>query len=90
MYNELLILEYSPIAALNRTYALSKANGIDEAIAEAEKLNLSQSHLYHALLGELYKHKDRDKAVAHFSAALGLARTMEDRQLIQRKMDGLL
>jgi RNA polymerase sigma factor (sigma-70 family) len=27
LYNELLFLEYSPIAALNRTYALSKAKG---------------------------------------------------------------
>ena len=28
LYNRLLQIEYSPIAALNRTYALSKANGI--------------------------------------------------------------
>ena len=40
LYNKLLQIEYSPIAALNRTYALSKANSKQEAIAEAEKLNL--------------------------------------------------
>src|SRR5688572_20249795 len=33
LYNQLLILEYSPIAALNRTYALSKVKGKQEAIA---------------------------------------------------------
>ena len=89
LYNELLILEYSPIIALNRTYALSKANSIEEAITEAEKLNLSQNHLYHTLLGELYKHTNKDKAASHFSAALTLAKTTEDKQLIQRKMAAL-
>ncbi|KAA5533566.1 sigma-70 family RNA polymerase sigma factor [Taibaiella lutea] len=89
LYNELLILEYSPIVALNRTYALSKANSIEEAITEAEKLNLSQNHLYHALLGELYKHTNKDKAALHFESALQLAKTAEDKQLIQRKIAAL-
>ena len=42
LYNKLLLLEYSPIIALNRTYALSKANGKQEAITEAEKLDLKK------------------------------------------------
>jgi RNA polymerase sigma-70 factor (ECF subfamily) len=33
-----LQIEYSPVAALNRTFALSKTNGNMAAIAEAEKL----------------------------------------------------
>lgn len=89
LYNELLILEYSPIVALNRTYALSKANSVEEAITEAEKLNLSQNHLYHTLLGELYKHANKGKAALHFSSALKLARTAEDKQLIERKLQAL-
>ena len=36
LYNRLLQIEYSPMAALNRTYALSKANGKADAIKEAE------------------------------------------------------
>jgi len=89
LYNELLMLEYSPIVALNRTYALSKANGVEEAITEAEKLDLSQNHLYHALLGELYKGIDKDKARSHFASALKLAKATEDKQLIQRKIIAL-
>jgi RNA polymerase sigma-70 factor (ECF subfamily) len=89
LYNQLLMLEYSPVIALNRTYALSKANGVDEAIAEAEKLQLTQSHLYHSLLGELYKTRNKEKAVSHLSIAWKLARTAGDRQLIQRKIDAL-
>jgi RNA polymerase sigma-70 factor (ECF subfamily) len=86
LYNQLLMLEYSPVIALNRTYALSKANGVDEAIAAAEKLQLTQSHLYHTLLGELYKDRDKEKALSCFSSALKLAKTQEDKQLISRKM----
>ncbi len=55
LFNKLLQIEYSPIAALNRTYALSKANGKAVAIIEAEKLNLVNNHFYFTLLGELYK-----------------------------------
>src|ERR1019366_5923239 len=54
LFNQLLQIEYSPIAALNRTYALSKANGKQEAIVEAEKLKLTNNHFYFTLLGELY------------------------------------
>ncbi|MEJ7680087.1 MAG: hypothetical protein WKG06_19945 [Segetibacter sp.] len=58
----MLQIEYSPIAALNRTYALSKANGKQEAITEAEKLNLTDNHFYFTLLGELYNDINNNKA----------------------------
>jgi len=89
LYNQLLQLEYSPIAALNRTYALSKANGKEAAIREAEKLNLSDNHFYFALLGELYTDIDSTKAKQHFQKALSLARTAADKQSIQKKIEGL-
>ncbi len=59
-------MEYSPIAALNRTYALSKANGKEEAIIEAEKLKLPDNHFYFALLGELYTDIDNEKSKENF------------------------
>jgi RNA polymerase sigma-70 factor (ECF subfamily) len=89
LYNHLLQIEYSPIAALNRTYALSKANGKPEAIAEAEKLNLSGNHYYFTLLGELYKDIDNVKAKLNFQKAWTLAKTKTDKQTIQSKIDGL-
>lgn len=89
LYNHLLILEYSPMAALNRTYALSKANGKAEAIREAEKLGLTGMHLYHALLGELYTGLDNGKAATHYKQALALAKSSTDKQLISRKLEAL-
>ena len=88
-YNLLLQMEYSPIAALNRTYALSKAHGKPAAIPEAEKLDLTDNHFYFALLGELYTSIDDDKAGINFQKAYSLAKTQTDKQAIQKKIDKL-
>jgi RNA polymerase sigma-70 factor (ECF subfamily) len=87
LYNQLLQIAYSPVAALNRTYALSKTAGKAVAIAEAEKLNLTTNHFYYALLGELYSGIDHIIAQRHFKMALRLARTQPDRQAIQKKIN---
>jgi predicted RNA polymerase sigma factor len=89
LYNQLLIIEYSPVAALNRTYALAKANGKKEAITEAEKINLTGNHLYHSLLGWLYTNTDDAKAILHLQTALQLAKTSNDKKLIAEKINKL-
>jgi len=89
LYNRLLIIEYSPIAALNRTYALAKVYGNEKAIEEAEKLNLDNNHLYHTLLGELYIDIDTDQALQHLESALKLTRSSADKKLITRKIKKL-
>jgi len=90
LYNRLLQVEYSPIAALNRTYALAKANGNEQAIMEAEKLNLAGNHLYHSLLGHLYTEIDKSKALQHFNKSLVLAKSKADKATINRNISKLL
>src|SRR5579871_725626 len=80
LYNRLLQIEYSPVAALNRTYALAKANGKEEAILQAEKLQLTNNHYYYTLLGELYTEVDNKKAKQNFEKALLLAKTQADKK----------
>ncbi|MGN6638767.1 MAG: RNA polymerase subunit sigma, partial [Mucilaginibacter sp.] len=87
--NQYLQIAYSPIAALNRTYALSKANGKQEAIIEAEKLKLTDNQFYYALLGELYTGLDCTTASANFEKALSLAKTTADQHVIQKKLNKL-
>ena len=89
LYNRLLQLEYSPITALNRTYALAKANGVKKAIIEAKKLNLTDNHFYFTLLGELYKTIDKEKSKVHFLTAFSLAKSLADKQTIKLKLDNL-
>lgn len=89
LYNQLLILEYSPVAALNRTYALAKTNGKEMAITEAEKLNLTNYHFYYSLLGNLYTDVDNAKALEHYKAALALAASASDKEVISRNISKL-
>lgn len=89
LYNKLLQVEYSPVAALNRTYALSKANGKREAIAAAEKLGLTSNRFYFLLLGELYTGSDNIKAKENFFKGLSLTKSSTERNAIQKKIDNL-
>jgi len=89
LYNCLLQMEYSPIAALNRTFALAKVKGKQVAIIEAEKLNLAGNHFYFTLLGELYTDIDHKKAKQNFQKAFALAKTTTDKQTIQKKIENL-
>lgn len=88
-YNQLLLIEYSPIAALNRTYALARANGVAQAIVEAEKLQLNSNHLYHSLLGHLYKTINPVKALEHLETALSLAKSAADKAIIGASIEKL-
>jgi len=92
LYNQLLLLEYSPVAALNRTYALFRAKGPEGmflAIKEAEKLNLTDNQFYFILLGELYSGIDPVSAKNNYLKALSLCRTSADKQAIKKKVDKL-
>jgi RNA polymerase sigma-70 factor (ECF subfamily) len=89
LYNNLIILEYSPIVALNRTYALSKVKGKKEAIVEAEKLNLTDNHFYYSLLGNLYADFDKQKALEILSIAFDLAKTVSDKNVIRKNIEHL-
>jgi len=89
LYNHLVILAYSPIVALNRTFALAKARGKEVAIAEAEKLNLKDNHFYYTLLGNLYTNVDNKKAYAHLQTALTLTHSSNEKATIKAAMDRL-
>jgi len=87
LYNQLLQVEYSPIIALNRTYALSKANSAEEAIVEALKLDLKNNHLYHSLLATLYKESNKEKELYHLKKALELTKTTIEKRLLIDKIN---
>jgi len=87
LYNKLLIMEYSPIIALNRTYALAKANSVDEAITEAHKLELKNNHHYYCMLAELYgMNANYKKEVEYLNNALELAIKENQKKLINEKL----
>lgn len=89
LYNQLVSLEYSPIAALNRTYALARARGKQAAIEEAKKLELDNSHLYFALLGFLYTDIDHAEARKNFQRAIDLSKTTSEKKTLVEKIKNL-
>jgi RNA polymerase sigma factor (sigma-70 family) len=89
LYNQLLQIDYSPVAALNRTYALFKTNGAALAIVEAKKLDLEQYPYYHALLGKLHADLDKNIAEDYFKKALSLTKSAADKTIIQKYIEAL-
>jgi RNA polymerase sigma factor (sigma-70 family) len=90
LYDQLLEVAYSPIAALHRCYAVSKINGNKAAIEEAENLNLASNPLYYLMLGELYMTEDTEKASQNLHTALKLVKTGGEKQTILKKIQKVL
>jgi len=86
LYDRLLQIAYSPVVALNRAYVLSKVDGNEAAIIEAEQLNMTDNQFYFMLLGELYLGVDRHHAKENFERALKLTKSDMDRKIIERKI----
>lgn len=89
LYNHLLALEYSPVAALNRVFAISKRYGKKAGIAEAENLQMKDNHFYQSLLGHLYTDLDNQKALEHYQQALKLASSEADGKTIRKNIQML-
>ncbi len=85
LYDQLLLVNYSPGAALNRVFAYYKVHGNENALAEAEALNMENDHFYWLLLGELYTGLDNEKAKRHFRRAAELAKTQTEKNIIREK-----
>lgn len=86
-YNRLLQIEYSPMAALNRTFAVSKAKSKKEALVEAKKLKLEKSHMYFTLLSELSE--DKKEKIAFLEKAILLSSTDSENEFLKAKLNKL-
>lgn len=89
LYNRLLQIEYSPITALNRTYALAMVESKEVALKEALKIELKDNHLYQSLLAELYHDLDNRKYIKHLNLALKLTKNKEDIFLLKKKLKNI-
>ncbi|ASK30670.1 RNA polymerase subunit sigma [Chryseobacterium sp. T16E-39] len=89
LYNQLLQIEYSTFAALNRTFAFSKVRGKAAAIIEAEKLKLTNNPFYYSLLGYLYSDIDDLNAINHFESAIQLSNSQSVINILRKYTDTL-
>jgi RNA polymerase sigma-70 factor (ECF subfamily) len=86
LYNQLILIEYSPVTALNRAFAMAKVYGHELAIRETEKLKLTDNDHYHKLLGYLYETIDTGKAIAHYCVAARLIKSKAARKDLEKKI----
>ncbi|HVS95742.1 MAG TPA: sigma-70 family RNA polymerase sigma factor [Puia sp.] len=89
LYNHLLVLEYTPVAALNRSYAYARVYGKEMAIREAEALRLEGNLFYHSLLGDLYTGIDDRQAFNHLQQAMQLAGSAPEQAVLRAKLERL-
>lgn len=89
LYNQLILIAYSPIIALNRAFAIAMVYGHEKAILETEKLKLTTSDHYHQLLGYLYETVDTGKAIEYYTYAAQLTKAKAVKQVLNKKIDQL-
>ncbi len=89
LYNQLILIEYSPITALSRTFAFSKVYGNIKAITEAEKLKLIDHIDYYKLLGYLYADHNKPEAIKVYKIALQLTKSNSEKQMIIKEIERL-
>ena len=89
LYNKLLQIAYSPVAALNRVFAFSKVFTNEQAIAEVAKLKVKPDQFYFMLMGYLYTEVDNGQAASYYHDALKLAKTKPNEELILKKVNEL-
>lgn len=87
LFDQLLEMEYSPMAALNRIYVLSKVKGKEAALEELKKLNETGNPFFHTLLGELYSGIDYDQSIDHFQKAYSLVHTDAEKKNLSKKIE---
>lgn len=89
LYNQLIVLEYSPATAINRVFAFAKVYGNEKAIMEAKKLTLTGNSYYHGLMGFLYSTVHTASALAHYRKALGFTKSLIGKKVLVKKIEQL-
>lgn len=89
LYDHLLTVAPSAVAALNRIFAYSKVHGAREAVVELEKQAVEKNRFYHVLMGKLFCDFNKEKAKANFEIAYQQAETQADKKVIEKHLKQL-
>jgi RNA polymerase sigma-70 factor (ECF subfamily) len=90
LYDQLLALAPTPIAALNRAVAVAEVDGPGTALAALQDVQLDDFYLFHAIRADLLRRLGRgaEAAVAYEAAIARTANTAE-RAFLQRRRQAL-
>jgi RNA polymerase sigma-70 factor (ECF subfamily) len=90
LYDQLLAVAPTPVAALNRAVAVAEIDGPQVALAALDDLDLDGYHLYHAIRADLLRRlgREADAALA-YDAAIARAGNTAERAFLRRRRETL-
>jgi RNA polymerase sigma-70 factor (ECF subfamily) len=90
LYDQLLAVAPTPVAALNRAVAVAEVDGPQVALAALDDLDLDGYHLYHAIRADLLRRlgREADAALA-YDAAIARAGNTAERAFLRRRRETL-
>ncbi len=89
LYNQLIVMEYSPVTALNRAFAFARVYGNERAIEEVEKLRFDSNSYYHALLGYLYAPINKKTSIDCYKRAMLLTKSKVEKKTLSKEIERL-
>jgi RNA polymerase sigma-70 factor, ECF subfamily len=90
LYDQLLAVAPTPVAAMNRAVAVAEVDGPQVALAVLDDLDLGGYHLYHAIRADLLRRLGREAdAVLAYDAAIALAGNAAERAFLKRRRETL-
>ena len=90
LYDHLLAVAPSPVAALNRAVAVAELEGPAAALALIDALALDAYHLFHAIRADLLARLGRDgEAKLAYAAALARTDNAREREHLERRVRAL-
>jgi RNA polymerase sigma-70 factor (ECF subfamily) len=92
LYDKLSEIDRSPLVLLNRAIALSKVNGVTDALAELKRIEQNPSiasyHLFYSTRAEFYlQANDLQKATRSIEKAIALCPLEAERALLRKKLE---
>jgi RNA polymerase sigma-70 factor (ECF subfamily) len=90
LYDHLVSLAPSPVAALNRAVAVAEVDGPEAALRIVDGLGLDRYHLFHAIRADLLRRLGRNTEAAQaYDAAIARADNAAERRFLERRRRGL-
>lgn len=90
LYDQLLSVAPSPVAAMNRAVAIAEMDGPQAGLHILETLDLQRFYLFHAIRADLLRRLGRTAAAAQaYLLAIEQSGNAVERRYLQRQLDGL-
>jgi RNA polymerase sigma-70 factor (ECF subfamily) len=90
LYDQLLVLDPSPVVALNRAVAVAEVDGPAAALALVDALDLGGYYLFHAIRADLLRRLGRNaEARAAYDTAINLTDNAAERDFLRRRREAL-